>query len=237
MTEYKGEHYTIYNADCMEVIRQMPDKSIDLIITDPPYLIRKITGGGTINKVLKQQKYLSNLNSKTDLISSYNIRALATEIKRIMKSINVYFFCNKEQLIEYLDVYVKEMKCKYDILIWNKTDVMPTYYNKYLSDKEYILYFRKGTCKLFPVDYNRAKTVFKMPKKSSEAKKIGHPTIKPLEIVETLILNSSEMGDTVLDPFLGSGTTALAALNNGRKFIGCEKDEDYYYMALRRING
>ena len=150
-------------------------------------------------------------------------------------TINAYFFCNKEQLHEYLNVYIGKYRCKYDILLWQKSNALPTYSNKYLSDKEYILYFHKGKGRNFPKSYNDAKTIFTLPINSVEQKKYSFPTVKPLTIVDTLIRNSSDEGETVFDPFLGSGTTAVAALLNNRSFIGCEINETVYNAAIGRI--
>ena len=91
---------------------------------------------------------------------------------------------------------------------------MPLFNNKYMTDKEYCLYFRKGAyCN--PKDYASAKTVFYQPINAKDKKQYGHPTIKPLNIIQTLIENSSTRGQTILDPFMGSGTTGVAAIKAG----------------------
>lgn len=227
--------YNLYNEDCIEVMRNMPEGSIDLVCTDPPYLIPKTTGGGTCNKVSHLSKALDNLKP-LGIHKGYNIDLMAQEIDRIQGgNINAYFFCNKEQLYEYLTVYVGKHRCRYDILLWHKTNAMPTYSNKYLSDKEYILYFRKGKGRTFPQCYDDARTVFTSPLNTVEQKRYSFPTVKPLHIVETLIRNSSRPGEVVFDPFTGSGTTAVAALNLGRRFTGCEIDRNTYRNALIRI--
>lgn len=80
-----------------------------------------------------------------------------------------------------------------------------------------------------------ARTVFRCPINQKDKKMYGHPTIKPLPIIERIVLNSSRPGDVVLDPFMGSGTTGVAAVRNGRSFIGCEIDGDYFLTAAMRI--
>lgn len=131
--------------------------------------------------------------------------------------------------------FVKEKECKFDILIWNKSNPLPTYNNKYLTDKEYCLYFRKGGyCN--PQNYNDAKTVFFQQINIKDKTVYKHPTIKPLSIIETLIRNSSREGDTILDPFLGSGTTAVASKKLNRHYIGFEINTDFYKIAQERIS-
>ena len=87
-----------------------------------------------------------------------------------------------------------------------------------------------------PIDYEHAKTVFVQPINSEDKRVFGHPTIKPLNIIQTLILNSSREGETVLDCFMGSGTTGVACAKLNRNFIGMEINEDYYRIASIRIN-
>lgn len=220
----------------MEFMKTLPDNSIDLICTDPPYDVIT-TGGGSINKVKKLDKSLLELKNHTDITQGYDIELFGMEILRVMKEVNVYFWCNKKQVPDYFDFYVKKHKCTFDILCWHKTNALPTYSNKYLSDTEYLLYFRKGKGKCFPPSYENAKTYYIAPINAKDKKLYGHPTIKPLDITERIIQNSTKESQIVLDPFMGSGTTGVACLNNNRKFIGCEIDKHYFDIAKKRIEG
>lgn len=224
----------LLNRDCIEGMKAIADNSIDLIVTDPPYDIGSISGGGSVNTVKKLNKSLQDLR-KADLIKGYDIVAFGEEALRIMNEINIYFWCNKKQIPVYFDFYVNKHKCTFDILAWHKTNALPTYSNKYLSDTEYLLYFRKGKGKCFPESYEDAKTYYVAPINHKDKKLWGHPTIKPLDITEKIIRNSTRKGQTVLDPFSGSGTTAIACINNNRNFIGFELDKDYYDISLDRI--
>ena len=119
-------------------------------------------------------------------------------------------------------------------MIWNKNNATPLFNNKYLTDKEYCLYFRKrGYCQ--PANYNDAKTVFYQPINIKDKRKYNHPTIKPLNIIETIIRNSSKEGQTILDPFMGSGTTGVACINENRNFIGYELNKEYFNIAQNRL--
>jgi site-specific DNA-methyltransferase (adenine-specific) len=226
--------YKLLQGDCLELLKKVPDHSIDLIATDPPYLISATNGGGTINNVKKLNKSLADLKT-VDITKGYDIESFGEEFIRVMKEINIYFWCNKVQIPEYFNFYVNKHKCKFDILCWHKTNALPTYSNKYLSDTEYLLYFRKGSGKCFSESYEDAKTFYIAPINHKDKKEFGHPTIKPLDITEKIIRNSTREGQLVLDPFMGSGTTGVAALNNNRNFIGIELDEGYFNIAKNRI--
>lgn len=88
-----------------------------------------------------------------------------------------------------------------------------------------------------PINYDAAKTVYYQPINITDKKLYEHPTIKPLNIIENLILNSSKEGDVILDPFMGSGTTGAACRMHNRDFIGIELDKHFYEIAESRING
>lgn len=223
-------------GDCFNVLKKIPDKSIDLIVTDPPYLISATNGGGTINNIKKLNQSLKDLKDNEDITQGYDIELFGNEILRVMKEVNIYFWCNKVQIPDYISFYVGKHNCKFDILCWHKTNALPTYSNKYLSDTEYLLYFRKGKGKCFPQSYDDAKTFYIAPINHKDKKEWGHPTIKPLDITEKIIRNSSKENQLVCDPFMGSGTTGVACLNTNRNFIGIELNEEYYNIALQRNN-
>lgn len=222
----------IYCQDCLEGLKQLPDKSIDLIMTDPPYLLKSTKAGGHSNLTRTIQS-VNNLLKENSLNIGIDPDVLP-EMVRIMKKINCYIWCNKAQIPDYLNYFVGELGCSFDIILWWKTNPPPLRNNKYICDKEYCLYFRKGGyCQ--PTSYEAAKTVFRQPLNVADKKLYPHPTIKPLNIIKTLIGNSSKPGDIVLDPFMGSGTTAVACLELGRKYVGYEINQQYFEIALQRI--
>lgn len=228
---------TLYNDDCFRLIPTL--NNIDLIIADPPYKFSsdkiRTNCGGTVNKLGKFDISLLSLNDK-NLINSYDIEKFGNLILNLQKELNVYFWCNKNQIPEYLDFYVNKNKCKFDLICWHKPNALPTYSNKYLTDTEYLLYFHNGKGKCFPQNYQDATTYYIAPINHIDKKKYNHPTIKPLDITMKIIRNSSKEGQTILDPFMGSGTTGVACKKLNRNFIGVELAKDYYNIAERRIN-
>lgn len=217
----------IYNMDCLDGMRQLPDNCVDLVVTDHPYVIE--TSGAGIYKQADKQ-YVKELNNMKDGFSTQ----VLDELCRIMKKINIYFFCSQKQIIPLLDYFVKGKKCNWNLLTWHKTNPVPACGNKYLTDTEYILFFREKGVKIYG-EFKTKFTYYITPLNQSDKKKYGHPTIKPINIVTNLIVNSSLENGIVFDPFMGSGTTAVAAKECGRNFIGYELDSDYYEICNKRL--
>ena len=228
--------YTLYNDDCIRILESIPTNSIDLVIMDPPYEVGT-KGGGSINNVKHMVDTMNELRAKK-IDDGYNFKEVHKQLIRVMKNINIYIWCNKIQIPELFNFYVNQLHCKFDIICWHKTNALPTYCNKYLSDTEYCLYFRNGGfCNPADTDdaYENAKTYYVAPLNQKDKKLYKHPTIKPLELLEKFIKNSSHAGDIILDPFMGSGTTGVACKKLNRDFIGIEIDKDYFEIAKNRI--
>ena len=220
-------NYKLYHGDCLEVMKNIEDGSVDLVVTDPPYEIAT-TGAGIYKQADKQ--YVKELNGMKDGFSE----EVLDELCRVMKKINIYFFCSQKQIIPLLDYFVKKKKCNWNILSWHKTNPIPACGNKYLTDTEFILFFREKGVKVYG-SFDTKRTWYATPLNQSDKKKYGHPTVKPLSILENLVMNSSQEGEVVLDCFMGSGSTGVAALNTNRNFIGIELDEGYFKIAQNRL--
>lgn len=96
------------------------------------------------------------------------------------------------------------------------------------------MFFREKGVKVYG-SYSTKKKYYVTPTNKADKDKYNHPTVKPLEIINNLVINSSQENDVILDPFMGSGTTCVSALQNNRKFIGMEIDENYFNIAKERI--
>lgn len=226
------EPIRLYNDDCLNVLKALPDKSIDLIVTDPPYQIDNTKAGGK-SLLAKSIQQMNDEIRDNNLTKGFNLSVL-DELARLMRKPNIYVWCNGKQIPMYLKYFVGKWKMSFDIIVWTKTNATPLFHNKYLSDKEYCLYFRKGGyCQ--PQSYEKARTVYFQPINIKDKRLYGHPTIKPLNIIENLVETSSRPGEVVLDPFMGSGTVGVACKKLGRKFIGVELDPNYFQVAEERI--
>ena len=215
-------------GNCYDELKKIPDNSVDLVVTDPPYEIVGLHGAG----IIKNRPYLRQMMN-SNLGSGINIELL-DELSRIMKHIYIYIWCNKEQLYDYLTYFVKEKGCNFEMFIWNKTNVPPFTNGHYLKDKEYCLLFWEQGCKI-QGSYETMATVYRTTINSKDKLYYKHPTIKPLIILENFVKNSSREGDTVLDCFMGSGTTGVACRNLNRDFIGIEINPEYYEIRKNRI--
>ena len=220
----------IHNGDCLPFLKTLPDNCVDLVATDPPYEISNVDPGESW-MTYKLQKNLDDLKG-SEIISGFD-PAILDELVRINNGINMYFWCNKTQIPMYFE-YFLPLGCAFDILKWIKTNPLPTYHNKRVQDTEYCMYFRKGgMCK--PQNIREGLTYWLAPTNGKDKKTFGHPTCKPQQFIEDIIRVSSTEGQTVIDPFMGSGTTGRAAKLLGRNFIGCEISKKWFEVAETRI--
>lgn len=219
--------YELYCEDCIQRMKKINNKTVDLVIVDPPYEIE--TSGGGIYKQ-NDKKYIKELN---EMKNGFPNQVL-DELCRVMKRINIYIFCSQKQIYPLLKYFVENKKCNYNILSWHKSNPIPACGNKYLTDTEYILFFREKGVKIFG-SFDTKRTYYVTPLNVKDKKKYNHPTVKPACILQNLIVNSSLAGDIVLDCFMGSGSTGEVSVLNDRNFIGIEINKEYFQVAKQRI--
>lgn len=229
---------TIYNDDCIEGLKRMEDNSVDLVITDPPYVLEN-QGGGFWSKSEVNNHYNARGTRKgMDKLSSIKDGfddTILDELCRVMKKINIYIFCSQKQIQHYLEYFVNRKGCNWNLLSWHKTNPIPACGNKYLNDTEYILFFREKGVKIYG-SYDTKRTFYTTLRNQNDNKKYKHPTVKPCNIVCNFIINSSCKDNVILDPFMGSGTTAIASIREKRHFIGFEINKEYYDISCKRID-
>lgn len=224
----------IYNEDCYEAIKKIPDKSVDLIVIDPPYELETHGGGKSklAQQIQKQHRELYDKNLHIGINTN-----LLEDLCNKLKKINICIFCNKKQIFKYLNFF-ENKNCLFDLISWHKINSIPNYSGKYMSDTEYCLIFRKGKeMNKKSENYDLRKTWYLEQINVKDKNMFEHPTIKPIELIKKLLLNHSYENEIVLDCFMGSGTTAVACKELNRNFIGFEIDKKYYEIACDRING
>lgn len=222
----------LYNQDCLEILKNIPNESIDLIVTDSPYPTTSRGSAGNSGGMLQK-----DINKKGQVFQFNNIDCslYAPEFFRILKDgTHCYTMTNHINLIHMLNTFIR---CGFHFtksLIWDKGNKIMGQY--YMSQYEYILFFRKGKAKR--INNCGTSDILSIPNKKlkGEDGKNLHDTEKPVELMEILINNSSQENDIVLDPFMGIGSTGIASVKNNRNFIGCEIDENYFTIAQDRIN-
>lgn len=219
----------IYNEDSYQAIKNIPDKSIDCIYTDIPYKYQKGGASSTLlgQRMVNMRKALADISDGID----YKI---FDDFIRVMKKINIFIWCSKEQ-IQFILNYFLKFNVNFEILTWNKTNPVPKN-NSWLSDIEYCLFFREKNFSL-NTGYELKSKWFISPLNKEDKDLYNHPTIKPLELVKRHLLHTTQENDIVADFFLGSGTTCVAAKELNRRYIGFEIDKKYFEIAKDRLNG
>ena len=225
----------IYHGDCLEVIKQIPDKSIDLVLTDPPYNISdnvKMTKMG--NKFVNADFGEWDKMGRDEYLLFCG--KVLSEICRILKdNSGIYWFTDKAMVSYIWDIGVERGLKGKNIIVWHKNNPVPQFrFQNYLSSCEFFIWFAYGVHKLNFGKQTEMHNFIEMPI-CSDRDRI-HPTQKPVKLFETYIKHGSNENDLVLDPFSGSGTTAIACHNLKRNFICIEKDEEYYKKSVERYN-
>ena len=177
---------TILNMDCMDGLKDIPDNYVDLIVMDPPYEFKDTRGGGSFGS--EKRTYHSELDPLSKGVTQEILDVLCGK----MKAINIYIWCNKNQLRQYID-YFDDRGCNIDLLTWHKTNPVPTCSNKYLSDTEYCVFARESGVKVYGT-YETKRKWYVSELNTANKKAYGHPTVKPLNIIRNLVSNSSRGG-------------------------------------------
>lgn len=222
----------IFNDDCIkfDIEKCLNGKLLDAIITDPPYNISKENRFISLGrKGVDFGEWDKNFNSK-DWIIKY-----APFVKN---GGSVIVFCAWRQISEIIITF-EELDFEFkDTIRWIKTNPMPRNpERRYVSDIETAVWLVKNGAKWTFNKQNETpylRPEFTTPKLSG-LERTEHPTQKPLSLISQIIQIHTNENDIVLDPFVGSGTTALASLINNRKFIAIEKEKNYYELAKNRI--
>ena len=223
----------LYNRDSLQFMKEIPANSVDAIITDPPYNISRDNNFTTMGRAGID---FGEWDKDFDLTSWIKVAE-----PLLKKGGNIVIFNswkNMTNITKSLEENGFEVK---DLIRWKKTNAMPRNRDRrFITDYEVAVWAVKKGGKW---TFNRLSDTYEIPEivggltPKSEKIEGGHPTQKPIYVMEWLIERLTNEGDVVLDPFMGSGTTGVACKNLNRKFIGVELDENYYNIAYNRING
>ena len=226
--------YRLVHQDCLTYMKVIPDKCIDLILTDPPYNIAQYSTG---NIPLPGRDALNNDIAAWDSIP-LNPEALLEDFLRILKPDgNIFVFTSYNMLGKWHEVFDKEFDT-FQFFIWHKTNPAPKIYkNGFLNSCEMVIcLWNKGHKWNFSNQkemHNFYECPICMP--PERLKNPKHPAQKPVRLLKHLISISTNPGDIVFDPFMGVGSSGVAAKELGREYIGCEIDKAYYDAACKRV--
>ena len=222
----------IINENAIEFMKTLGNESIDLIVTDPPYKVTARGNAGNSGGMMQKK-----LSMQGKIFKHNDIKPIdyIPEFYRLLKDgSHCYIMTNHVNLQEIINVVTEHGFHFIKSLIWNKGNKIMGQY--YMSQFEYILFFRKGKGKKI----NKCGTadILNVPNKKTkdENGKNLHDTEKPVELMKILVENSSQVGELVLDPFVGVGATAIACKELDRQYIGVELDEHYYNIAVNRVD-
>lgn len=231
MLDIKEIENKIINADCMDILKQLPDKCIDLVLTDPPYIFTPHGGGrkGLADRACK-------IRDEIDFMANdFPFELISSELIRICNIPNIVMFCSSMQLGRTIHFF-EEQGLRVDVLIWSKPNPCPLGNGNYISDIEYIVYAHtKGSMwnNNVPIEYKRKTKNYPIITNVMNIKM--HPAQKPLKLIEELLQVHSIENSLVLDCFSGSGTTAVACHNLKRRFICIERDYEYWEKSCERL--
>ena len=249
---YKGKFYfqennfNLINGDSLKVLKKFEDKSIDMIFADPPYFLSNngITckGGKMVSVNKGKWDKCNSLKEKHNFNKKW-----IKECYRVLKDRGTIWISGTLHNIYSIGMALEENEFKIiNNITWQKTNPPPNLACKtFTHSTETILWARKDLPKLkyiFNYDLMKKLNHNKQMKdvwttsvtKPSEKKQGKHPTQKPLEILERIILASTNVNDLILDPFCGSSTTGIAATKLNRKYIGIDNKKEYLNLSIRR---
>lgn len=211
----------LHNADCMEVIKNIPDNSVDLIVTDPPYGINFTKGYKSGSTELIQ--------GDDGFTVMFFLDDILREYKRILKPNSALYIFTRFDVMPYWWIKLKNYFDAKNQIVWFKGGGgMGDLKGNFSYNYESIMFATNGK---HQIRGKRDGSVWQIGKCKQEF----HETQKPVELIQKIIEHSSDEGMTVFDPFMGSGTTGVACINTNRNFIGIELDKDYYETAKKRL--
>lgn len=206
----------LMQGDCLELMKYIPDASVDMILCDLPY--------GEVNQKSSGLRLLDRTNADE---CNINLAELVDSFYRVCNG-SIYAFCGTQQISELVSL-LKAKGLTTRVCVWEKTNPSPMNGTRlWISGLEFCVFARKANATF---NEHCKKALWQAPSGRSKI----HPTEKPLKLMERLVRASSNEGDTVLDCVMGSGTTGVACVNTGRNFIGIELDEKYFQIAKDRI--
>lgn len=214
-------------GDCIDILKQIPSKSIDMVLTDPPYIVDN--HGGTNSPLAKR---CAKVRDKIDdLTKDFDFESVSKELIRVCKFVNIVMFCSKQQVSRTM-MFFENLGYMVNLLVLDKTNPAPLGNNKLVNNLEYIVVARESGAyfnNALPINKKRMSFYY------ATGVKNFHPCEKPINLICDLLNLFSKKDDTVLDCFSGSGTTAIACRRTKRNFICVEKNEEYYKISCERL--
>lgn len=234
---------TLMQGDCLEKMKEIPDNSVDMVLTSPPYNMNlRIRNGKYCSRQIvkeistKYKNYNDNLSMEDYF--DFNVNVL-DECLRVSDLVfyNVQFLTgNKPALFKLIGHFHEKMK---EFIVWDKVNAQPAIIKNVLNSQFEVILVLQNSC-----PYSRAFNTAQFGRgemsncwqiKRNTKKIKDHGAVFPNELADRVVKNFTKENDTILDPFMGSGTTGVACIRSGRNFIGIEVDREYFSFAESRI--
>lgn len=241
MKRQKNNLFQLVHGDCLDSMKSVPNKSVDLILTDPPYNLGLFMEKRSTNLgALRENHFVA---SGWDHIEQHewekNMDQFFEESKRVLKKRGALIIFMAIIKVETLMRIAQRHGLYYKTTgIWHKKNPMPRNMNLHFinSTETWVYLINEGKTGKFN---NNGKAIHDFIETSTIGlgeKKLGkHPTQKPVVLMEHFIELLTDIDDVVLDPFMGSGSTGVAAINKERRFFGVEFEESYYKLSKARL--
>lgn len=216
---------TLYNACFADVLEQV--SGVDLLLTDPPY---KLTSGGQPeSSIAMRGGWMNEYDNKgSPVIVTHDWHEWMPLVSSAMaEDSEAYVMANDKNLRAAMNACVEADLSIHNVLVWDKVNATANRW--YMKNCEFIVYAWKGRARR--INDAGSKQLIKLPQSDHS----DHPTEKPVSLMAHYIKNSTKAGQLVFDPFMGSGTTGVAALQLGRSFVGCEIERRWFDIACERI--
>lgn len=233
-----GKNINLKKGDCIKILKEIPDNSVDLIFADPPYNL-----SGKKHTTCKSGKKVNCNKGEWDIIENIDEfnKSWLEECKRVLTDDGTLWISGTLHNHPSIGFLLKKLGFWIiNDIVWFKRNAPPQLQPNRLAPSTEIIWLASKTKKYY-FDYDKAKEInggkqmrnlWDMP---AQRHKTIHPTEKPETLLERIILIGSKKGDVILDPFMGSGTTGVVCKRLKRKFIGIEIDEKYYKIAKERM--
>lgn len=221
----KRTAFKLVQGDAVEWLRTLAADSVDLVITDPPYeSLEKHRAIGTTTRLTHSK---SSSNNWFTIFPNARFPELFAELYRVLRrGSHLYLFCDAATMFVAKPLGEAEGFKFWKPIVWDKKTIGMGYH--YRARHEFVLFFEKGKRRLNDLG---VADVIEVPRIRN-----GYPTEKPVAVADILVKQSSSIGELVIDPFVGAGSTGLAALQNGRRFLGADVSAEALEIADGRLS-
>lgn len=215
---------TLYLGDCRDILPTL--ERVDAVVTDPPYVLSD-SGPGESHFGMSLNKF--DGEEYKAIVNGFDVEGIFGALEAVCQPFNLFCFCSNKQISSIMAFHEAKGRST-TLLVWHKINAAPFANGVWRGDIEYCVH-AKDSGAVFVGGAQEKKKVSEYPLVQDDA----HPTVKPLPLMRKYVAICSHANQTILDPFMGSGTTGVAAVQMGRRFIGIEREPKYFEIACRRI--